>query len=768
MSRSRARGNLGRSAVAFCAAILLVAGGASPGFADQLAIDGDGVVPVESANAVVAACTDMPVEFGALVAARRNGNPSPNTNNNVFANNSSVSVTVSGATNGMTVTLADSVIALPATWQADGSQNSLSAENLAAEITLPAQSASGSGTVSFGFAGVNNAGAPVVGTTTLAVTWTTARCITDTTAPALTLPASVTEEATGPSGAAATYAASATDETGPAIPAVSCLPASGAVFPLGTTTVACSATDAAGNTATGSFPVLVRDTTAPVVGAVTDIAFEATGPLTTVTWTDPVATDAVAGAPAVTCAPASGSGFAPGATEVVCTASDGAGNTGSSSFTVTISDTTAPSLVIPEALTVEATGAAGAVAEFEAAALDLVDGALPVTCDPASGSLFALGATTVDCTVADSRGNAASGSFTVSVVDTTAPELTLPAPITAEATGPAGAAVPFTATATDAVDADVTVVCTHASGATFPLGATQVECTATDDSGNAVTAAFSITVVDTTAPELTVPATITAEATGPGGAPVGFTASASDLVDGDVAVECTPASGATFALGSHQVDCTATDAAGNTGRAAFAVVVEDTTAPVLTWVGGPADGGEYVFGSVPAAATCTAVDLVDGAVACSVADYSGAVGSHTLTASATDASGNSATATRSYTVAAWTLGGFFQPVDLRGVWNSVKGGATVPLKFEVFAGATELTSTTAVAGFAVKGVACPGSAVVTDDIELTTTGATTLRYDATAGQFVQNWQTPKKPGACYQVTMTTQDGSSTSALFKLK
>jgi hypothetical protein len=51
---------------------------------------------------------------------------------------------------------------------------------------------------------------------------------------------------------------------------------------------------------------------------------------------------------------------------------------------------------------------------------------------------------------------------------------------------------------------------------------------------------------------------------------------------------------------------------------------------------------------------------------------------------------------------------------------------------------------------------------------LTTTGGTALRYDTSGGQFIQNWQTPKKPGACYTVTMTTIDGGSISADFQLK
>jgi hypothetical protein len=37
-----------------------------------------------------------------------------------------------------------------------------------------------------------------------------------------------------------------------------------------------------------------------------------------------------------------------------------------------------------------------------------------------------------------------------------------------------------------------------------------------------------------------------------------------------------------------------------------------------------------------------------------------------------------------------------------------------------------------------------------------------------AGQLVQNWQTPRSPGACYKATVTFQDGSSISAAFKLK
>ncbi len=127
---------------------------------------------------------------------------------------------------------------------------------------------------------------------------------------------------------------------------------------------------------------------------------------------------------------------------------------------------------------------------------------------------------------------------------------------------------------------------------------------------------------------------------------------------------------------------------------------------------------------------------------------------------------NPASTSGGFTITAWTLNGFYQPVDMGSVVNTVKAGSTVPLKFEVFAGSTKLTSTSTVKSFAVKGITCNGGTA--DDVELVTTGGTSLRYDTTAGQFVQNWQTPKTAGSCYQVTMTTQDGSSLSANFKLK
>ena len=79
----------------------------------------------------------------------------------------------------------------------------------------------------------------------------------DTTPPAVYVPAGLTVNATGPAGAAAAFEATASDDVdGPLAPL--CAPASGSAFPIGSTVVSCAATDAAGNTGSASFTVIVR------------------------------------------------------------------------------------------------------------------------------------------------------------------------------------------------------------------------------------------------------------------------------------------------------------------------------------------------------------------------------------------------------------------------------------------------------------------------------------------------------------------------------
>ena len=183
-----------------------------------------------------------------------------------------------------------------------------------------------------------------------------------------------------------------------------------------------------------------------------------------------------------------------GSQTATCSYTDAGGATRTATATYVVQDTIAPAVTVPTDQTVEATSPSGATAEFAASAADGVDGVTDTTCDPSSGSTFALGATTVTCTSTDTAGNLGSGSFVVSVVDTTAPSLTLPQPISATATSTAGATVSYATTATDIVDGASTVSCSTASGATFAPGTTTVTCSTTDAAGNTATGSFTVQV----------------------------------------------------------------------------------------------------------------------------------------------------------------------------------------------------------------------------------------------------------------------------------
>ena len=170
----------------------------------------------------------------------------------------------------------------------------------------------------------------------------------------------------------------------------------------------------------------------------------------------------------------------------------------------------------------------------------------------------------------------------------------MPANIAAEASSAAGAVVTFSATATDAVDLTPTVSCVPASGSTFAIGATTVNCSASDDAGNTAVGSLTVTVADTTAPVLTVPANITDEAGSPAGQPVSFAASATDLVTASPVVACAPASGTTFPLGITTVTCSATDLAGNTATGSFTITITPPVPGRMHGAGGIGTGSDRV------------------------------------------------------------------------------------------------------------------------------------------------------------------------------
>lgn len=314
----------------------------------------------------------------------------------------------------------------------------------------------------------------------------------------------------------------------------------------------------------------------------------------------------------------------------------------------------------------------------------------------------------------------------------------------------------------------VTIGCVD-QNITADQAATTYSCSATSDGGSAGPVEVMIQR-DATPPTISGSASPAANSHGWNNTNVTVSFTCGDNLSGVAPSSCGPNQVLTGEGSGQSATGTATDEAGNTASATVSGINIDKTAPSVALIGGPADGESYYFGSVPAAPTCSASDALSGLDGpCVVSGYGTTVGPHTVTASATDRAGNANSDAATYTVLAWTLNGFYQPVDMEKV-NTVKGGSTVPLKFEVFAGSTELTDVSVVDAFIVKKVSCEtfnGEPI--DDIEFTTTGGTVLRYDWTAGQFIQNWQTPRGAGLCYTVMMTTDDGSYIGpAYFKTK
>ena len=330
------------------------------------------------------------------------------------------------------------------------------------------------------------------------------------------MPAPISAEATGPQGAAVTFSTSAMDLVDGSV-LTSASPVSGSIFPLGTTSVTVSATDAHGNTATKSFNVTVHDTTAPVITVPAPITVEATGSHGAMVTFSTSAMDLVDGSVLTSASPASGSTFPLGTTSVTVSATDAHGNTATKSFNVTVHDTTPPTITVPAPITAEATGPQGTVVTFSTSAMDLVDGSVLTSASPASGSIFPLGTTSVTVSATDAHGNTAMNTFTVTVQDTTAPVIIVPAPITVNATGPQGAVVTFSTSATDLVDGVVATTAVPASGSTFPLGTTPVTVSATDAHGNIATSTFNVTILNAIPPTSPVMDLSATDNTGPPG-----------------------------------------------------------------------------------------------------------------------------------------------------------------------------------------------------------------------------------------------------------
>ncbi|HMY74536.1 MAG TPA: putative Ig domain-containing protein, partial [Blastocatellia bacterium] len=196
-----------------------------------------------------------------------------------------------------------------------------------------------------------------------------------------------------------------------------------------------------------------------------------------------------------------------------------------------------------------------------------------VTTDQRGAGFARIVNTTVDRGAVEKEGASLAPTFT-----------TCPTSQTVNATTAAcNAAVSFAPVATGLPSPTVTCkigATTITSPYNFPVGTSNVACTASNGVAPDAVCNFSVTVNDTQAPALIgCPGNQTATATSSAGAVVNYTPPTANDNCGTVPVMCSPVSGSTFALGTTNVTCTATDAANLTSSCNFSVTVN---CPVIT------------------------------------------------------------------------------------------------------------------------------------------------------------------------------------------
>ena len=481
----------------------------------------------------------------------------------------------------------------------------------------------------------------------------------------------------------------------------------GTPLSAGLHTVSATATDAAGNTSSASSNDFTVDdagpdlsVTAPAEAATTgpnvDVMFDATDTNGPVTYTC-----AVDGGSATSCSsPLELTGLSDGAHTVTVTATDAAGNSASvvRNWTVDATAPDAPAIDTPadgsvtNNATPEISGTAEAGSEVEVS----VDGNVigTVTADGngdwsiTPSSPLSEGAHTVSATATDAYGNTSSASDNDFTVDVTVPSVTISSPANGALLSSNDVTIEFDASDSGAI----TITCTLDGSPVTPCdepsvllsdledGTHSFVVSVLDAGGNSASASVSFTV-DTTAPDAptidepgdgdafdngSVTVSGTAEANSSialtlNGNPVGATITADG--DGNWTYAFSPA----LADDSYTVAATATDAAGNESASNSVNFTVDTTAPGAPVISAPADGaltGDSTPGISGTAEPNSTVEVsIDGTpVGTATADGNGdwtftpstplSDGSHTVSATATDAAGNTsaASSTNTFTV----------------------------------------------------------------------------------------------------------------------
>lgn len=266
-----------------------------------------------------------------------------------------------------------------------------------------------------------------------------------------------------------------------------------------------------------------------------------------------------------------------GASSVTVTASPkfnqntctGQSGTGTASY---VRDNTAPVLTYALSPAPDADGWNNSNVDVAWSAADIGAG-LAGSPSPAADKATGNGSMTMTSTATDRVGNAAAASVTIKI-DRTPPKLVplVTTPANANGWHNTDVLVQWQA-ADDESGVDASTVPAPATISTEGVGQS-AKGDVKDKAKNQTAAEVSVNV-DKSPPSLTVPADATVETTNAAGAALSFGALADDTLSGLDRIECSPAPGSTFPVGTTTVTCSATDKADNQKVGSFNVTVRD-------------------------------------------------------------------------------------------------------------------------------------------------------------------------------------------------
>ena len=504
----------------------------------------------------------------------------------------------------------------------------------------------------------------------------------------------------------------------------------------------------------------------------------------------------------ITATTPSGSFFPVGTTTVVVTSATGGG---SCSFDVTVVTAGAPTISCPADVTVTA-----ATGEDFASATPGSPTTNPSTDVSVSGvrsdseeltAPYPVGTTIITWTVTDSVG--LTGSCTQRVIvnaagcgtDTENPTITAPPDIVLDTPPNISGSCGFvigesqlgTAVAHDNCTFNVSRTGVPA-GNFFPAGDTIITYTVTDAAGNTASDTQKVTVRDLTAPIIEAPAdaSYTCLSEVPAANPAQATRgtvldeNGNPLPPGPPVDNCgtpivtvTETSTGAGSVASPKIitrTFTATDGSGNSASDAQIITVIDPTPPTISC---PSDISVYlplnstaistlVNFSVTGSDNCGTPTITTNAPAGNIFP----VGTTTVTATATDAAGNTASCNFNVTVL-YNFFGFFAPVDNLPIFNEMKAGQGAPVKFSL-SGNKGLNIFAAQSPSSVQ-IACDNGATILPVEETVNAGSSSLTYDATTDRYNYVWKTDGGwKNTCRQLNVILNDGTTHSAKFKFK